>query len=377
MRNSALLRDFRPGKHSLDERYFLAGDQTGHRASRLKTFSAQAGTPSACRVVLHEGGTMSDALFAKLKDVEPNIANEYKAVVKGNVVGVEELKKIILKVVDAKGPGGSDISSAEAEALVLIIESGELSDTAKRALDGALRTKNVMQSIVSGTAVEIQKDDPELTAFHSIFAIKYTGKIKFYSKGTNLTYAPSHYQAIAQLVKEGKIKVVKVQDRGLSATIGADALYVATRNTFFFFEHRGEANYFSHAPNIVHEATHAVQDWFDVPSSVTVRFVEADAYIAQAVLDTDPKTHKDLKAAAKFVTDGKAIKGNQDWYDAYDAVLALVDRHPLYKDRKDDATDMVEQAGDEPKEFARVLKALSQTAAKPPAGGKAGATAPP
>ena len=134
---------------------------------------------------------MSDALFAKLTTVDRNIANEYKRIVKDGVIDVEGLKKIILKIIDPKSPKGGDISSAEAQALVLIIESGELDDNAKRSLDAALRTVLVKEKIVNGASVELKKNDPELAGFHSAFAIKNTGKVKFYSKGTNLTYSPS------------------------------------------------------------------------------------------------------------------------------------------------------------------------------------------
>ena len=315
---------------------------------------------------------MSDALYAKLKAVEPTVAEEYKAVVKNDVVDVEGLKKIILKIIAAKGPAGGDISSKEAQALVLIIESGELSEKAKTQLLDALRQPQVMERVLNGSSVVLKNGESELETFLSVFAIKHTGKIKFYSKGTNLTYSPSQYQAIAQLVKDGKISVVKIMDAGLSAQAGVDAVYSAESNAFLFPEHKGEA-FFSMPSEIVHEATHAVQDWFDVNS--TVRFVEADAYVAQAVAETNPKLRKELKAAAKFVTDGTAVKGNKAWYDAYDAVVAMVDVHPNYKDRKDDDTKkMIEKAANEPKEFQKVLNALSAPAKAPPTKAKASPT---
>jgi len=302
---------------------------------------------------------MSEALYKKLKAVEPNVAEAYKAAVKDDVIDTTALKAILMKVVDPKGPKNGNISPEEAEALVLIIDSGELKPGTKKALLEALRGENGMESIVNGTGVELKRDDPELASFHSVFAIKYTANLKFYSKGTNLTYSPSQYQAVAQLVKDGKIKVVKVMDRGLAVKTGADALYVAPNDMFFFFQHAGEADYFSHAPTIVHEATHAVQDWFDIPSGVTTRYIEADAYIAQAVVDKTMNAHKDLKAAAQLVIAGKATKGNEAWNKAYDAVAALMDRHPVYKDHANDPSKMAESAG-EKTEFEKVIKALQQ-----------------
>ncbi len=218
-----------------------------------------------------------------------------------------------------------------------------------------------MGRIVNGTGVELKPNDPELATFHSVFAITRTGNLKFFSKGTNLTYSPSQYQAVAQLVKDGKIKVVKVMDRGLAVKAGADAMYVPEGNAFFFFQHSGETDFFSHAPTIVHEATHAVQDWFDIPATVTTRYIETDAYIAQAVVDPAMKADEKLKAAAKFVREGKATKGNKAWEDAYDAVAALMDKHPVYKDSAEDPTTMAENAG-EKAELEKVIKALEKPA---------------
>jgi hypothetical protein len=307
--------------------------------------------------------TMSDALYKKLKDVEPTIAEAYKAAVKGNVINHDALMAILTKVVDPNGLKKSDISPEEAQALVLIIDSGELTDSTKKSLLAAIRHENGLNSLLNGTGVELAPNDPELARFHSVFAIKHTGNLKFYSKGTSLTYSPSQYQAVAQLVKGGKIKVVKVMDRGLFAKAVADAIYVPDGGgTFFFAEHPGEKDFFLRAPDIVHEATHAVQDWFDISSTVTVRYVEADAYIAQAVVDAK-NAPQVLKAAAKFVLDGKATKGNEAWEKAYEAAAVWVDNHADYKDRANDASKMAEGAS-ESTEFAKVIKALEKPAGK-------------
>jgi hypothetical protein len=307
---------------------------------------------------------MSDALHAKLKAIEPRIAEAYKAAVKDNVIDAAALRAIMMRIADPKGPKEGDISPEEAEALVLIIDSGELNPASKTALLDVLRTKTLASRILNGTGVELKSDDPELASFHSVFAIRHTGNLKFHSKGTNLTYSPSQYQAIAQLVKDGKIKVVKVMDRGLSAKTGQDALYVAGINTFFFNQHAGETDFFSRPAAVVHEATHAVQDWFDV--TATVRHIETDAYIAEAVVDKSTRVRDVLKTAAKFVIDGKATKGNKAWEQAYDAAAELIDTHPVYKDRAKDVDSMAEKAN-EATELAKVIKALERPAGKSPA----------
>lgn len=302
---------------------------------------------------------MSEELYKKLMAVEPNVAQAYKATVKGDDIDSAALKAILQKIFDPNGPKNSDISPEEAEALVLIIDSGELKPGTKNALLRVLLTDRGVQPLVNGTGVELKPDDPEIADFHSVFAIKFTGNLKFFSKGTNLTYSPVHYQAIAQLVKDGKIKVIKVMDSGLLARTGADCSYLATSNTFFFFQHPGEANFFVHAPSIVHEATHAVQDWWDIPPEVTTRFAEADAYIAEATVNPSAAMNAELKAAADLVIKGKATKGNPAWEKVYDAVAASMDRNPLYKDRVNIPTKMAEGTG-EKAEFEKVIKALEK-----------------
>src|SRR5215475_11645805 len=178
---------------------------------------------------------MSEELYKKLRAVEPSVAEAYKAAVKNNEIDITALKAILMKVFDPNGPGKSDISPEEAEALVLIIDSGELKAGTKNALLTNLLTDRGLMTVFNGTGVELKPDDPELASFHAVFAIKFTGNLKFFSKGTNLTYSPVQYQAIAQLVKAGKIKVIKVMDRGLLAKTGADCLYLAPSNMFFFF----------------------------------------------------------------------------------------------------------------------------------------------
>jgi hypothetical protein len=304
---------------------------------------------------------MSTALYDKLKKVEPRVAEAYKAAVTGKDIDLPTLQAIMRPVIDSKGPKGEDISPEEAEAIVLIIESGELQPGIKERLLKQLLTDKGMEKVLNGTGVELKPNDPELASFYGVFAIKYTGNVKFYSKGTNLTYSPQQYQAIAQLVKNGKITVVKVMDRGLLAKTGADCMYVAPSNMFFFFQHPGEKDYFSHAPSIVHEATHAVQDWFDVPSSVTTRYVEADAYIVEAMVDPTAPMHKKIKTAMDFVRDGTATKGNEAWYDAYEKVAELIDKDPRYVDRAQDPVKMDEGTG-ERAEFEKVIKALQKTA---------------
>src|SRR5262249_32085416 len=114
------------------------------------------------RMRRHIGETiMSDALYQKLKAVEPSGAQAYKAAVKGDEIDSSALRAILTKILDPKGPKASDISPDEAEALVLIIDSGELKPGTKNALLTVLLKDKGMEAVLNGTGVELKPDDPE------------------------------------------------------------------------------------------------------------------------------------------------------------------------------------------------------------------------
>jgi hypothetical protein len=86
---------------------------------------------------------------------------------------------------------------------------------------------------------------------------------------------------------------------------------------------------------IVHEVTHAIQDWEDVAS--LLHDEEADAHIAETVAHhslqgTFPTSDRVLfkdeaAAAARFVIAKQADQSNKDWIKAYQDLVKVVASH--------------------------------------------------
>lgn len=160
---------------------------------------------------------------------------------------------------------------------------------------------------------------------------------------TGHAYNPGQFRGISELMRDGKIGLFHV--RPPSPYGGA---YDRVKNLIVLVsptDLSGPGSWTVHMESVlVHEATHAIQDWSNQAS--TVGSNEADAFIAQAVyyryktgerirytgknkesrlLD---KLFKAADAAAKQVlNENKVSEGN--WVE----VLEAVGRYPLYADR--------------------------------------------
>ena len=170
-----------------------------------------------------------------------------------------------------------------------------------------------------------------------------TGKIAFKSPGSNFSYVPGHYQAIYDLVSKSKIFVLEVRLHSLEkfARVQTMGQYRSDSNYLYIFAGRTLAET---AMTIVHEVTHAIQDWQDV--SAKNKYVEADAFIAGAVADLSQggkgtevqvgKIYTPAMEAAKLVVAGKASAGDTSWTDAYTAVVKDLEKDDTYKKTNED-----------------------------------------
>jgi hypothetical protein len=186
----------------------------------------------------------------------------------------------------------------------------------------------------------------ELRPITNALSAAMTGKIAFKSPGTFLSYVPGHYQAIQQLISQTRIYVLEVRMHGLEifGRIKTGGEYAAHGNYLFIFAGKTPAET---AMMIVHEATHAIQDWQDV--SAKCKFTEADAYIAGAVADlaqggsvVSAQTgliHPPALKAAKLVLAGQANGTDPAWTAAYDDVVAGVLKSDDYKESNEKMFD--------------------------------------
>lgn len=292
---------------------------------------------------------MGKPLVDQIREADPNVASEYQAVMKDkSSMDVQGVKRVFAKVME-----NSLISAGEAKALLMIINSGVLSADARKLLIAALSDTQSFAAMVNGSYHILKKDDKndqkELEAFYKAF--DKTANIDFWSQRSVRAYNPAQYQVIKQAVKVGVVRVVKVLDGGLYSNLagGNFAKYAPGLNVLFVFQPRTGSNFFADVPLLVHEVTHAIQDFYDMKGILT-KFTEADAYVAQAVASLIPgqtltgntPLEKAALKAAGFVQKKTAVRSNQDWKDAYDEVVAAVAVHPEYAKVKDVEVDMTE-----------------------------------
>ena len=118
-----------------------------------------------------------------------------------------------------------------------------------------------------------------------------TGKIAFKNPGTNFSYVPGHYQVIQDLISKPEVPVFKVRLHGMDgfANVRRWPLIGRMRPSLHLsLLHVGPT-----AMTIVHEATHAIQDWAEI--SAKNIYIETDAYIevSSATLRKEEKEPRD------------------------------------------------------------------------------------
>jgi hypothetical protein len=163
----------------------------------------------------------------------------------------------------------------------------------------------------------------ELAPVHQALAI--AASFSFSSPGTRLNYAPHHYVGISDLIKKSKISVFQAQMSDLGVLTKDEGIYYSNSNILIVYDKLDNAAF---TATVVHETTHAVQDWLDVRTQR--RFSEADAYIAQAATMDKLLFSGDLSGAAfrasRFILDRKAVVSNKAWNDAYSKVVKAYDK---------------------------------------------------
>jgi hypothetical protein len=187
----------------------------------------------------------------------------------------------------------------------------------------------------------------ELEPLNGALGMGSVGKINFVSPETGLEYAPDLYSAIRSLVHQEKIRVFEVNAAKLKGHVG---LYRSDSKRLILyegFEPERSKMY------MVHEATHAIQDWKDLASK-KVKYKETDAFIAGAVAavtvnkDTNVLEHpKAEKPAVELVLAGQATRGNAAWTQAYADVVKAVEVDESYSAIAERVDDWNEKKGEE------------------------------
>ena len=266
----------------------------------------------------------------KLHPLDPEIERLFKKAMQGkkadDKLGVDFADLVFTKVMkDTK------IITKEAEALVVLIENDVFSDAARQHLIARLAKES--GDAVERGATRLTKGNADLNRFNSAFEMRIVRSITFWSPGTLHWYRPLHYLAIRQLVESESITVWSMDTAGLSryVSFGFSGEYIHAANAFIINRDR-----MTDKITLVHEATHAIQDWRDFVSDV--KFLEADAYIAEAVVASELNPVF-MSAEARWAIDGDlvdmvvnnaATQGNKKWETIYKDMVTQVMRDPIY-----------------------------------------------
>ena len=266
----------------------------------------------------------------------------------------------------ARAIDGDSISTREAKALVLVIDECRFERGAKKHLIEKLKKNAAKEALRDGSG-NLLITDNELSKLNSAL-LRYTKKISFRSPGTKLRYRPAHYSVIKKLVADLEIFVYEVKDAGLyKKTKSGRGLYSSSRDELFLVAGMSAKGY---AALTVHEAAHAIQDWQDIKS--TVKFIEADAYVAQGVAnhavgarmsasDQDTKPWQAaFHGASKLVVEDKDKSDSQEWIDAYHNVVDAVEKNSIYGHKHSHKRKYDEKGTDERKRFRSILRRLSK-----------------
>jgi hypothetical protein len=276
--------------------------------------------------------SMASPLYEALLKLDRGIAERWKARARDNPkhkLTPDDIDAICLPL--AKGQ--TAIQERQAAALMELLGSAEFTPNALIELAVFVQIADEDLGLFRAGADPLVTAD-ELKFVNDAFGMGVIGSINFKSPQTGLSYSPESYLAIQQLIAKSKIIVLQIRTKGLSAMMRNIGVYTSNSNWLYLYDSGSPGD---QTMTIVHEATHAFQDWRNVKT--IHKYSEADAYIAGAAADRATGTGaQSLKSpiydvaytTAKLVADRQAVPSNPAWITAYNNVVAAVDKSPTY-----------------------------------------------
>jgi|EndMetStandDraft_2_1072991.scaffolds.fasta_scaffold53854_1 hypothetical protein len=322
---------------------------------------------------------MADSQFyVALSALDPGIANRWQRASGDNLkfeLTANAVSAILAPVLDFRTKKALDthkITRGQAEAIAKLLDSAKFAPGVREALLVLVIDAVELHYFVRGAGRPLETA-AELADVTGALGHGSVGSINFYSPGSKLTYTSSLYQAVLDLVGRKEIKVTEVHAAGLNECARCKATLAARGVSGFYMGASNQLTVYQGDPTrkkliIVHEATHAIQDWTDQP--ISNAHAEADAYIAagvaamnigQAVFDKFNRYGETLKGAVNRVRSGAAVADNSTWPDAYADVVTYVENDPLYKDKAKslfNAKEPKRAGGPEAAEWAKTLEKI-------------------
>jgi hypothetical protein len=277
-------------------------------------------------------------LLDNLKRFDPGVAALYleatgdRPGVKINKAAAEKIFNYALK--------DNRIQINEARAFMQLLLLGKFTPDAKDFLIGSLYQKVMVDEVLESNRPSKALRDEIAHALSGVV----TSQIQFMSPYTHITYYPAQYAAVSKLIDSGDI-VVWALDSGASGLFGYLGGGTATYRSDLdrLIVPNWDFGFAAFYPLVVHEATHAIQDWLDKDDLFSWQ-VETDAYVAQAVAEHTIKLKSSEKVGdlarvasdriGKLLKVGKGLFGNP-FQAACKEVFNAVKVAPLYRDNKD------------------------------------------
>jgi hypothetical protein len=272
-------------------------------------------------------------LYDKVRAQDPGIADRWKARTRDNTTF--KLRASDIDVIMSplfKTRTSTKITEKQAQAIVTLVQETGLTK------DGVERIRFYVQLAEQSRALDAQPlvTADELKPVFDSLTHPAVSKIMFTSPKTGLSYDPSSYLTIREIIVQKKIFVIQLNLAGLAVLAKMQGEYASTADILFIYNGLSPT---ARSITIVHEATHAIQDWRDVGGMSA--HIEADAFIAESVaanvLTGDSLDDAAVRVAAfkagQLVIDGKATGSNKAWLTAYDNVVDALFKDPFYKNQ--------------------------------------------
>jgi hypothetical protein len=224
---------------------------------------------------------------------------------------------------------GGEITPNEAKALMLLVDRNQFDAAALAYLNDKAKELETAEAMIKGGSAKPLKGN-QLAEFNA--AIGMARNVQFTNPVTSASYNPCMYHVIQDLVRQDKIRVFEFPRGKLHGS------YDQFENTLVLYNHTAKDE---KTDTIVHEVTHAIQDWRD--NNMLKAHAEADAYVAGAVAYRQvngkprPKTGTDpvdvaYHLAAPLVIARKANSTrDRAWKDAHQKVVDAVNRTGTYR----------------------------------------------
>ena len=275
---------------------------------------------------------MTSPLYEELLKLDRGIAERWKKRARDNPkhkLTEKDIDYIIPPLIKDQ----TALYERQAAALMKMLGGAEFTDDALTLFAVYVRIFDEEMGLFRAGAEPLVTPD-ELKFINNAFGMGVIGKINFKSPKTSLSYGVESFLAIQQLIAESRIIVLQVRTKGLSRMMSGIGRYTSDSNWLYMYD---ASTPDEQTMTIVHEATHAFQDWRN--AKMIHKHAEADAYIAGAVADHATGTGKQSLTGpiydvayntAKLVVAGQAVPSNAAWIKGYDSVVAEVAKSPLY-----------------------------------------------